>query len=101
MFQLWWEALCQVLMNPSEDMDIEFVEALFFIQEMSDDDDFEELSEQAEANNIDTYEDSTSADLALALWLHDPELLKRPHALSGQRRPKTLAPCRLQTIAAV
>ncbi len=72
--------LCQILMNPSEDMDIDFVEALFFIQEMSGDKHFDELNDQAEANHLSIHEDSTSADLALALWLHDPELLKRSHA---------------------
>ena len=83
------ETLRQILMNPTEDMDIEFVEALFFIQEMSGDKRFEELSEQAEANNIDVHEDSTAADLALALWLHDPELLKRPHAEVMILKPKS------------
>lgn len=87
--ELDFETLCQVLMNPSEDMDIEFVEALFFIQEMSDDEHFEELSEQAEANNIAVHEESTAADLALALWLHDPELLKRPHAEVMILKPKS------------
>ncbi|MDM5146782.1 hypothetical protein NQX30_00050 [Candidatus Persebacteraceae bacterium Df01] len=48
-FELDFETLYQVLMNPSEDMDIEFVEALLFIQEISDNEHFEELSEQAEA----------------------------------------------------
>ncbi|WP_212111451.1 hypothetical protein [Bartonella queenslandensis] len=87
--ELNFETLCQVLMNPSEEMNIEFVEALFFIEEMSDDDHFEELSEQAEANHIDTHENSTAADLALALWLHDPELLKRPHAEAMILKPKS------------
>jgi len=87
--ELDFETLCQVLMNPSEDMDIDFVEALFFIQEMSGDEHFEELSDQAEANNISVHEDSTATDLALALWLHDPELLKRPHAEVMIFKPKS------------
>ena len=62
---------------------------MFFIQEMSDDKHFEELSEQAEANNIAIHEESTAADLALALWLHDPELLKRPHAEVMILKPKS------------
>lgn len=87
--ELDFETLGQILMNPTESMKVDFVEALFFIQEMSDDERFEDLSEQAEANGINVHEESTSADLALALWLHDPELLKRPHAEIMILRPKS------------
>lgn len=87
--ELDFETLCQILMNPSEDMNIDFVEALFFIQEMSDDKHFEELNAQAELNDIAVHEDATTADLALALWLHDPELLKRPHAEAMILKPKS------------
>lgn len=81
--------ICHILMEPTEAMEIDFVEALFFIQEMSDDAHFEDLSEQAEANNISVHDESTAADLALALWLHDPELLKRPHAEAMIFSPKS------------
>ena len=87
--ELDFETLCQILMNPTEAMKIDFVEALFFIQEMSDDEHFEDLCEQAESNGIRVHEESTSADLALALWLHDPELLKRAHAEVMILKPKS------------
>jgi len=87
--ELDFEILCQILMNPTETMDVDFVEALFFIREISDDEHFEELSEQAKANNLNVHKDSTSTDLALALWLHDPELLKRPHTEVMILKPKS------------
>lgn len=87
--ELDFEKLCEILMNPTEAMNIDFVEALFFIQEMSDDEHYEELHSQAEANNLDISEESSTADLALALWLHDPELLKRPHAEVMLMKPKS------------
>ncbi|WP_439271889.1 hypothetical protein [Pseudochrobactrum sp. HB0163] len=87
--ELDFEKLCEVLMNPTESMNIEFVEALFFIQEMSDNEHYEELHSQAEANNIEVGEEPSTADLALALWLHDPELLKRPHAEVMVMKPKS------------
>lgn len=87
--ELDFEKLCEILMNPSESMNIEFVEALFFIQEMSDDEHYEELDSQADAHNADVSDESSTADLALALWLHDPELLKRPHAEVMVMKPKS------------
>ncbi|MES9904003.1 MAG: hypothetical protein ABW168_15180 [Sedimenticola sp.] len=83
------EKLCEILVNPTESMNIEFVEALFFIQEMSDNEHYEELSSQAEDNNIDIGDESSTADLSLALWLHDLELLKRPHAEVMLMKPKS------------
>jgi len=62
---------------------------LFLVQEMSDDEHYEELHSQAEANNIEVGEEPSTADLALALWLHDPELLKRPHAEVMVMKPKS------------
>ena len=58
--EFYFEMLCQMLMEPTEAMKIDFVEALFFIQEMLNDEHFEELSERAEANNIDVHEDHNS-----------------------------------------
>lgn len=87
--ELDFKSLSKILLEPSDDIDISFVEALFFIQEMSDDEHFEHMNELAEANNVDTHDTSTPADLALALWLHNPELLKRPHAEILLLKPKS------------
>ncbi len=87
--ELDFECLSRVLLEPTDDIDINFVEALFFIQEISDDEHFEQLHELAEANTIETQDDVSPADLALTLWLHDPELLKRPHAEVLLLKPKS------------
>ncbi|MCZ2328924.1 hypothetical protein [Bartonella sp. F02] len=87
--ELDYETLCEILLNPTENMDLDLVDALFFIQEMSDSKHFEELSEQAIANNLNIPENSTTADLALALWLHNPEILKRLHAEVIILKPKS------------
>ena len=52
--ELDFECLSRVLLEPTDDIDINFVEALFFIQEMSDDDHFEQLHGLAEENKIET-----------------------------------------------
>jgi hypothetical protein len=91
-------------MNPTENIPIEMVEALYFIQEMSGDEQFDELCEQAKTVNLTVAADCTPADLAIALWLHDPELIKRPHAevlaltpksftyFQAKKKPKNKAP---------
>jgi len=78
--ELDFETLFKILMNPTEEMDTGLVEALFFIKDMSDDEQFEELIEQVKESGIILQDEATSADLALALWMQDPESLKRQHA---------------------
>jgi len=87
--ELEYEKLAGILMNPTENIPIEMVEALYFIQEMSDDDQFDELCEQAKQANLTLSDDCTPADAAVSLWLHDPELLKRPHAEVLALKPKS------------
>lgn len=87
--ELEYEKLASILMNPTENIPIDMVEALYFIQEMSDDEQFDELCEQAKLANLTLADDCTPADVAVSLWLHDPELLKRPHAEVLALKPKS------------
>lgn len=87
--ELEYETLAGILMNPTDNIPIDMVEALYFIQEMSDDDQFDELCEQAKQANLELSDECTPADAAVALWLHDPELLKRPHAEVLALTPKS------------
>jgi len=75
-----FELLAEVLLTPTESIDIEFVEALFFIQEMASDERFEELHELAEQTGVSHGPDCTAADLAVAIWLEDPDAIRRSHA---------------------
>lgn len=86
-----FEQLSEILLNPTEEMDVSLVDALFLIQEMATEEQYQELCDLAEQNGIEVGEDCdcSPADLALALWLHDPELLKRPHAEVMVLKPKS------------
>jgi hypothetical protein len=87
--QLDYGLLCQILMQPTEGIPPAMVDALYFVQEVSDDDMFDELLEMANAGNVDVPADSTPADLAVLLWLKDPELIKKPHAEALMMKPKS------------
>ncbi len=86
-----FDRLSEILMNPTENMDVSLVDALFLIQEMANEDQYQELCDLAEQNDIQMPEDGecSPADLALALWIKDPELLKRPHAEVMVLKPKS------------
>ena len=83
-----FECLSRVLMNPTNDIDNNFVEELLLIDEMFDKKHFDELHKVAETNKIETQDDVSPADLALTLLLHDPEPLERAHAEVSLLKPK-------------
>lgn len=87
--QIEYGLLCQILMQPTEGIPPAMVDALYFVQEVSNDDMFDELLEISTAGNVDVPADSTPADLAVLLWLKDPELIKKPHAEALMMKPKS------------
>lgn len=87
--QIHYGQLCQILMQPSEGIPPAMVDALYFIQEVSADDMFDELLEIAAAGQVEVPADLTPTDLAVLLWLRDPELIKKPHAESLMMKPKS------------
>lgn len=80
--------LCRILMQPTEGIPSAMVDALYFVHEVSDDDLFDDLLTIAQNAKVDVPGDSTPADLAVLLWLKDPELIKRPHAETMMLKPK-------------
>ncbi len=83
------EVLAAILMDATEKTPTLMIDALYCIQEMSGDDQFDNLQELAKGANLTVADDCTPADLAVALWLHDQELLKRSHAEVLVFTPKT------------
>lgn len=78
--ELEYEVLAAILMDSTEKTPIPMIDALYYIQEMSSNEQFDNLQELANGVNLTISADCTPADLAVALWLHDQELLKRSHA---------------------
>jgi hypothetical protein len=83
------EKLATILLQPTEDVDTELVEALFILHELSGDDRFEELCRLAEETGVSTGPESSPADIALAIWLKDPMCLRRSHAQILVLKPRS------------
>lgn len=77
-----YDALSAILMDPDEHMPQGLVNALYFVHEAATKDTMERLIDDARSMGIhlDLSEESTPADLAVAVWLERPELLERKHA---------------------
>jgi hypothetical protein len=80
--QFPYDALTEILVSPSDDTPIELFDAFFFVDEMSAEKHFDQLYQDALQAGIDFtgYDNPTPADLALLIWIQNPELLQRLHA---------------------
>lgn len=87
--QIDYDLLCRILMQPTEGIPPAMVDALFFVQEVADDEMYDELLEMAKTGNVSVPADASPADLAVLLWLTDPELIKKPHAEALMLKPKS------------
>lgn len=87
--ELEYELLAAILMDATEKTPTVMIDALYCIQEMSNDNQFDNLQDLAKGANLTFANDCTPADLAIAIWLHDQELLKRSHAEVLVFNPKT------------
>ena len=83
------EKLAAILLQPTEDVDTELVEALFILHEQSGDDRYEELCRLAEETGVSVGPESSPADIALAIWLKDPMCLRRSHAQILVLKPRS------------
>lgn len=82
------DRLSEILVNPTEDIDVDLVDALFFIAEIATVERFEELCDLAKENGITHDDECSAADLALAIWIKNPDALRRTHAEVLALRPK-------------
>lgn len=86
-----YEQLVSVLMNPDDDVPAQMVDALYFVHEMADNDVMEQLLSAARTRglDLDLGDEPTAADVAVAVWLAEPDLLQELHAESYVMRPKS------------
>ena len=86
-----YDALASILMSPDENTPDALLDALFFVDEMSLPVFFDDLMEEAQVAGVDLGSDDrvTPADLAVRVWLHDPDILERLHAERFLVKPKS------------
>jgi len=86
-----YDGLVAILISPDDNTPDEMLDALFFVDEMSLPNFFEDLLAEARATGIDLGDTDqiSPADLAVRVWLDDPNILERLHAERFLIRPKS------------
>jgi len=86
-----YDALASILMSPDENTPDVLLDALFFVDEMSLPVFFDDLMEEARLAGIDLGPDDriTPADLAVRVWLQDPDILECLHAERFLVKPRS------------
>jgi hypothetical protein len=69
--------LAGILAQPDEQTPSDLVEALYVIENFSDDQHFDDLLALADSAGLEVGEEETTVDLAVRLYLHDASLLER------------------------
>ena len=89
--RLDYESLVGIIMSPDTDTPAELANGLFFIHEMATDSGMDSLLEEARYSGlgIEGDGDMTPADVAVQVWLSDPEMLERTHAEQFLVRPRS------------
>ncbi len=76
------DGLARIFLDPDEQMPGNMVEALYYVHELANEDDAEQLYERARAAGIAVAprEEMSCADLAVHVWLVAPDVLRDLHA---------------------
>ena len=87
--ELDYEHLSRVLLTPDELVPREMVDALYYVHELADEEGMDVLLDLIgdHQSKIEISPDATPADVAMLVWLKDPEILKRQHAKGYAFRP--------------
>jgi hypothetical protein len=89
--QIDYQVLSGIFVSPNESMPGELLEVLFLVDEMSDPNDMETLLNAAAKYGVelDAGTEQSVTDLAVQIWLRNPEVLELQHALKQYKRPKS------------
>ena len=77
-----YDEIAHILLNPDDSVPEGMVDALYYVHETANNEAMEELLERAERAGLEleTDPEMTAADVALQIWLINPDLLQRHHA---------------------
>lgn len=77
-----YDELAGILMKPDDKVPQDMVDALYYVHETASKEKAEELIDAAERAglSLELGEEPSDADIALQIWLHKPDLLRRMHA---------------------
>ena len=88
-----YESLANILIHPDDSVPRQMVDALYFVHEMADDEQMDELLSSARQQRLplDADQESSPADVAIQIWLAAPDLLQEKHAEARAIRQKNYA----------
>jgi len=86
-----YSALSSILLNPNTSTPPEMSEALYYINEMSTPEGFDQIQDAIEDTEIDVSieEDAAYGDMALQVWIQDRDIIERLHAEQFLLRPRS------------
>lgn len=84
-----YEGIVEVLMNPELDSPPDLRDCLYYVHEMATDENADDLIELLNLQGIVLPEDPTPADIAIKLWLSNPEALLKKHSEKIVEKLKT------------
>ena len=86
-----YEFLAQILASPGGDADTELFDALALLDEVSDDRNFDSLVQLLADKPYapESGNNASAADLALIIWLNEPELLEQVRTKNSRRQPRS------------
>ena len=83
-----FDKLSRILMSPDTETPEEFLDALFFVDNLSAQVFYDRLLAECNKAGIDLgIKDPTPEDLTLRIWLADPDILERVHAEQNMAHP--------------
>jgi hypothetical protein len=88
-----YECLANILIHPDDNVPREMVDALYFVHEMADAEQMDELLATAEKHQLalEPDQESSPADIAIQIWLVAPDLLQEKHAEAAAIRQRNFA----------
>ncbi|HOZ49070.1 MAG TPA: hypothetical protein PLO37_06750 [Candidatus Hydrogenedentes bacterium] len=86
-----YEELIHVLLSPDAKTPQSLIDALFFVNELAAPESFDALQDAVARSGLDVApgEETSPADLAIQVWMQEPELLERLHAQHFLSRPRS------------
>lgn len=86
-----YDALRSILLNPDRATPPSLIDALFFVNELATPDGMDELLDELVTRGlqIDGGQDHTPIDVAIQVWLLDPDILQEKHAEQYLARPRS------------
>lgn len=87
--ELEFDTLVRILLDPTDDVEIEFIDQLSLLHDVAQARRFDDLRDQAAAAGLIVPNEATPADVALQIIIHDPGRLRRMQAEGQIARPKT------------